>query len=362
MAPESEGKQQRLPEVKESEGLKLNKLDCKQNFTQHAPRYSDTTLIKTLEKEGIGRPSTYSTIVETIQSRGYVKKIEGRFHPSDSAFVATDILTSCFGDLINTRFTAGMESLLDEVEDGKKDWIRILSDFYKPFMDDLKKAETTLKKAEMASDCVCTNCGKPMVVKLGRTGKFLACSGYPECKTTENIPDNILLFASMAQDTPLKLRDFLDKAKAEAETLQETTAPMLVKNGRYGKFLACSKYPECKTTKPLTQGTGVKCPLEGCNGEIVIKYSKRRRIFYGCANYPTCRMVTWSPPTGSLCPECREPLVNHSTKKLGDFVKCSNKACQYKILSNPPAEATSKNGPASSTGFESEGDKSGEEG
>ncbi|MBF0500739.1 MAG: type I DNA topoisomerase, partial [Candidatus Riflebacteria bacterium] len=263
---------QRLPDLSEGRAVDLVNVDPKQNFTQPPPRYSESMLIKTLEKEGIGRPSTYSTITETIQQRGYVKKVEGRFRPSDAAFLTTGILTSCFGDIINPGFTAVMETRLDEVEDGKKEWGRVLKEFYEPFVADLKNAEATLTKAHLVSDCVCPRCGKPMLVKLGRTGKFLACSGYPECKSTENIPDELLLFAEPTGEAVVKLREVLDKAREAAgpipteavDAVCETCgSPMVIRSGRFGRFMACSKYPECKTTKALQQDIGVVCPLDG---------------------------------------------------------------------------------------------------
>jgi DNA topoisomerase-1 len=330
-----------LPEVSDGETLKPAKITCQQHFTQPPPRFNESMLIRTMEKEGIGRPSTYSAIVETIQQRGYVKKVEGRFRPSEAAFLTTEILTSCFGDIINPRFTATMEDLLDKVEDGQTDWLKVLADFYTPFQADLKKAEAVLKKVELSTDCHCSKCGKPMVVKLGRTGKFLACTGYPECKNTENIPESFtLFFGAQRNEEPLQLREKLDKVRAEEETILESVsevcptcgAGMVIKSGRFGRFIACTKYPECKTTKPLAQGIGVKCPLPDCSGQMVIKRSKRGRQFYGCSNYPNCKMVTWSPPTGELCPKCNSPLVKHSTKKLGEYVKCTNKACDVKIF------------------------------
>ncbi|MBP7634882.1 type I DNA topoisomerase [Candidatus Ozemobacteraceae bacterium] len=332
---------QKLPEVTTGEKIMLAKIDPEQHFTQPPPRYSESMLIKTLEKEGIGRPSTYAAIIETIQQRGYVKKVEGRFRPSDAAFLATELLVSKFGDIINPKFTAAMEANLDEVEDGRKDWVRLLSEFYGPFISDLKKAETELQRIQYETDCTCPTCGRVMIVKLGRTGKFLSCSGYPECKSTENIPDEMLLFASGQIQGKLQLRETLDKLKAEAgpdlvptdQVCEVCGSPMVIRNGRFGRFMACSKYPECKTTKRIQQEIGVACPLDGCNGKVVVKKAKGgRRTFYGCSNYPTCMLTTWSKPTGELCPECKSPLVWHTTKKLGTFIKCSKKGCDFRRI------------------------------
>jgi len=340
MAEMAEERKQKLPEVAEGDAVTLSGVEKKQNSTAPPPRFSESILIKTLEKEGIGRPSTYATIIETIQQRGYVKKVEGRFRPSDAAFLTTQILTSSFGDIITPGFTARMETSLDDVEDGNRDWMRILADFYGPFLSDLKKADSELQKAQLASDCVCSKCGRPMVVKLGRTGKFLACSGYPECRTTENIPEELLLFAGGRPSGPVPLRKILDEYKEKQGPATEATdqicetcgSPMLIRTGRFGKFIACSKYPECKTTHRIVQDAGVACPIPGCDGRVVIKKSRKRRVFYGCSKYPTCTMTTWEKPTGELCPECKAALVWHTTKKLGQHVKCSGKACQFRIL------------------------------
>ncbi|MBF0547385.1 MAG: type I DNA topoisomerase [Candidatus Riflebacteria bacterium] len=330
---------QTLPNLEKGTSLSLSRIDPKQSFTQPPPRYSEATLIKTLEKEGIGRPSTYAAIIETIQQRGYVSKGEGRFKPSDAAFLTTTILTGAFKDIINPGFTAIMENLLDEIEEGKKDWVGVLTGFYEPFIKDLKKAEEGLKKVELHSDCVCPKCNRPMVVKLGRTGKFLACSGYPECKSTENIPEEIFLFIDTSSEQTVKLREYLDKIKERdghgkieptGEKCEICGSAMVVRTGRYGKYVACEKYPECKNTKALLEAIGVKCPLPNCSGTIVVKRSKRRRVFYGCSRYPECKLTLWAKPTGETCPECSSPMVFHSTKKLGEYTKCSSKTCSFK--------------------------------
>ncbi len=335
--PAEDGRQ-RLPELAEGAAVELAGLDQKQNCTAPPPRYSESSLIKTLEKEGIGRPSTYATIIETIQQRGYVKKVEGRFRPSDAAFLALQVLTGSFGDIINPGFTARMEGELDDVEDGKKEWVQILQEFYEPFINDLKKVDSEMQRAQVLSDCLCEKCGKPMLVKLGRTGKFLACSGYPECRSTENIPEDLLLFAGGNPTGPVALRKILDEYKEKAGPAVETTdqvcetcgAPMVIRNGRFGRFMACSKYPECKTTRRIVQEAGVACPLPDCGGQVVIKKSRNRRVFYGCSKYPDCRLTTWEKPTGELCPECQAPLVWHTTKKLGQHARCSGKTCKFR--------------------------------
>lgn len=333
---DNEGKQ-KLPVIEEGEKLSLVSTLPEQHYTAAPPRYSESSIIKTLEKEGIGRPSTYATIVDTIQQRKYVKKIEGHFVPSDAAFVVSHILESSFPNLINTKFTASMESNLDLIEEGSADWLKVLSDFYEPFSKDLKNAEEKVDKVQIESDIDCPVCGKKMLARIGRTGKFLACSAYPECKSTMNIPEDMLLFAEGIPQPPMKLAERLANVAEETpevelidETCDKCGAQMQIRSGKFGKFVACSKYPECKNTHPFVKDIGVKCP--SCGGKIVEKKSKRGRIFYGCSNYPKCSLTTWSKPSGELCPECNSPLVWYNTKKQGDYIKCSAKGCKYKHI------------------------------
>lgn len=336
---DEEGKQ-KLPPIEQGEKLQLCETHSDQHFTAPPPRYSESSIIKTLEKEGIGRPSTYATIVDTIQQRKYVRKVDGRFQPSDAAFVVNHILETCFADIINPGFTASMESSLDRIEDGEVDWVHVLSEFYEPFMRDLRKAEETVGKVQIESDLKCEKCGQTMVVRLGRSGKFLACSGYPACKSTINIPEEILLFANGIPTPPMKMAELLGSLEAgiqsELELVEEKCdkcgSDMHIRNGKFGRFIACTNYPECKNTRPIVKDTGVACPAEGCNGKMLEKKSKRGRLFYGCSNYPACTLTTWSKPTGELCPDCKSPLVWHTTKKLGNYIKCSGKGCKFKSI------------------------------
>lgn len=344
--PSEEGKQ-KLPVINQGEKLALVSTDPEQHYTSAPPRYSEASIIKTLEKEGIGRPSTYATIVDTIQQRKYVKKVDGHFIPSDAAFVVSTILEENFKDLISSDFTAKMESSLDLIEEGTADWVKVLSDFYGPFSENLKKAEDEVEKVRIESDVVCPECGKKMVVRIGSTGKFLACSSYPECKSTINIPDNVLLFAKGIPAPPMKMQEILDSIAEEEpeiefidERCDKCGAQMQIRSGKFGKFVACSNYPECKNTHPIVKDTGVKCPL--CGGKIVEKKSKRGRIFYGCSNYPTCNLTTWNKPSGELCPDCKAPLIWYNTKKLGDYIKCSAKGCKFKKL--PEGNGVQKDG------------------
>lgn len=336
---DTDGKQ-KLPPVEEGENLQLCSVSGEQNFTAPPPRYSESSLIKTLEKEGIGRPSTYATIVDTIQQRRYVHKSEGRLQPSDSAFVVNHILEACFADIINPGFTASMENNLDRIEEGEVDWVHVLSDFYEPFLKDLKRAESEIERVQIPSDMNCEKCGQNMVVRLGRSGKFLACSAYPACKSTINIPEELLLFANGVPKGPMAIAALLEQfgteEKGDSEPIDEKCdkcgAAMHIRTGRFGRFIACTNYPECKNTRPIVKDIGVGCPKVGCNGRMLEKKSKRGRLFYGCSNYPECDLTTWAKPTGELCPECGAPLVWHSTKKAGKYIKCSGKGCKYKIV------------------------------
>ena len=336
-APSESFSSQDLPHLSKSEKIDLQSINPEQNFTNPPARYTESSLIKTLEKEGIGRPSTYASIVETIQQRKYVKKIEAKFHPTDVAFVVTWILKKCFNDVVTPGFTSKMESALDAVEAGSKDWKSLLNNFYEPFSKDLERAENEIEKVRIPSDCVCKECGKVMMVRLARTGKFMACSGYPECKNTINIPDEISLFANGIPKPPNKMKELLEKIEVELapglelldEVCEKCGAKMAIRNGRFGRFISCTNYPECKNTRQIVKDTGIICPKENCNGKILEKKSKRGRLFYGCSKYPECDFTAWALPTGELCPECGGALVWHSTKKLGKYIKCSTKGCKY---------------------------------
>jgi DNA topoisomerase I len=297
-------------------------------------------LIKTLEKEGIGRPSTYATIVDTIQQRRYVRKVDGRLQPSDSAFVVNYILETCFSDIINPGFTASMENSLDRIEEGEVDWVHVLSDFYTPFIKDLKRAETEINRVQIDSDLNCEKCGQKMIVRLGRSGKFLACSAYPACKSTINIPEEVLLFSHGVPEGPMAVAELLEQfgteEKGQTEAIDEKCdkcgSAMHIRSGRFGRFIACTNYPECKNTRPIVKDIGIACPKPDCNGKMLEKKSKRGRLFYGCSSYPDCNLTTWARPSGELCPECGAPLIWHSTKKLGNYIKCSGKGCKYKTI------------------------------
>ena len=310
----SSGEEERpIPELKVGETLNLIKLEPKQHFTQPPPRYSEATLVKELEEKGIGRPSTYAAILSTIQERDYVKKVESRFHPTELGLFVNDLLVDNFPDLLDLQFTARMEEELDRIEDGGIKWVQALKDFYGPFHTDLEKAKKGMRDVKTKgiptdTDIFCEKCGKKMVIKWGRNGQFLACSGYPECKNTK----------------PLKSEDSDIGAQVSGEVCENCGSPMVIKTGRYGKFLACSRYPECKTTKPLS--TGVRCPEKGCIGTFIERRTKRGRIFFSCSQYPKCKFAIWDRPTSRECPQCGATFLVERKENI----LCIKKGCGYK--------------------------------
>ncbi len=313
-----------LPPLTEGDALTLIKLDPKQHFTQPPPRFSEALLVKTLEEKGIGRPSTYAAIISTIQDRDYVTKVENKFRPAELGVLVNNLLVNHFPVILDVAFTARMEEELDKIEEGQMPWVDVVKDFYKPFRESLEKAQADMKdfKAEQTpTDITCEKCGKPMIIKWGRNGQFLACSGYPECKSTKPF-----------------VRTEGGGVEAAAEETTDELCPkcgsaMTVKRGRFGKFLACSRYPECKYTQGMS--TGVLCPDDG--GKIVERRSRFGKAFYSCSNYPECKFALWNKPLPRPCPQCNAPfLVEKYSKKTGLSIVCLKKECGYK--EEPKAE------------------------
>ncbi len=358
-----------LPELVEGERLSVKDLLPTQHFTQPPPRYNEASLVKALEARGIGRPSTYATILSTIQDREYVVKREGRFFPTEIGEVVVELLVESFKDVFDYEYTARMENHLDRIESGREKWSESLRDFYDRFSKRLAAAETQmrdLKTEAIPTDEVCEKCGSKMVIKWGKFGRFLACSAYPECKNTREIP---------------KVCSLNDEADAEADeiTCEKCGSPMVLKRGRFGEFMACSGYPDCRNTKRIVKSadavkvkhdvpldekcpvcgknlaikhgrfgeytacsdypnckyiklktTGVQCP-RNCGGEIVERKSKRGKTFYGCSNYPDCDFVLWNKPVPEPCPQCKAPFtVIKTTKRSGTLRLCQNEDCDFK--------------------------------
>ena len=306
-----------LPVLEIGERLDLRKLTHKQHHTQPPPRYTEATLVKALEEKGIGRPSTYAAIISTIQGREYVVKEKGRFQPTDIGKLVNQLLIKGFPEILDTQFTAKMEDQLDEIAEGKSDWVGVLSAFYEPFTHALEAAPDVMyearKEMEEESDEVCEKCNGKMIIKWGRYGRFLGCSNYPECSNIKRLTE---------EDAPPPEEEPTD------ETCDKCGSPMVIKTSRAGgKFLACTGYPKCKNAKPIN--IGVDCPEAGCGGYIGERRSKRG-IFYGCSNYPKCKFIASDKPVNRECPECQAPfLVEKTTKTKERYLTCNDKACGH---------------------------------
>jgi DNA topoisomerase I len=329
-----------LPDLHEGEAIRLIETKPEQHFTQPPPRFSEATLVKELEEKGIGRPSTYAAILSTVQDRGYVEKKEGRLHPTELGVMVNGLLVKSFPDIVSTDFTAQMEEQLDQVEDGTADWVKLLEGFYKPFKLDLEKAKVEMrdiKREEKATDQVCEKCGKPMVIKWGRNGHFLACSGYPDCRNTKEFTQNA--------DGSLTI---VSTTRPSDQICPTCGSPMVIRRGRFGEFLACSRYPECKTTSPLS--LGVDCPKEGCGGYLTEKRSRRGKIFFGCSNYSKtqCDFVSWDRPLPQPCPKCGAKFVVQKVSKAGTRIRCLKEDCGYTADAESPDSEAPPPPPASS--------------
>ena len=358
-----------LPVLAEGDRLELKALRPEQKFTQPPPRFTEATLVKELEENGIGRPSTYASIISVLQDRDYVNKLEGKFKPTALGLIICDLLVKSFDDILDVEYTRNLEDDLDKIEQGKTTYVKTLAAFYKQFKKDLTRAGKEMQnlKEGIKTDEICDRCGAPMVIKVGKFGPFVACSAYPECTNTRELE----------KSDP----DAEGGAEAEIEPCENCGKPMVVKRGRFGQFLACTGYPECKTTRKLleTKGglkaakpdqildekcprcgsnlvikqgrfgeftactkypeckyvkhktTGVACPKDADKGgEVVERKSRRGKTFFGCSNYPDCDFVLWNRPHAETCPKCGAPfLVEKTTKKLGRQILCNNEECDY---------------------------------
>ncbi|HWS54478.1 MAG TPA: type I DNA topoisomerase [Pyrinomonadaceae bacterium] len=376
----------KLPLVAKGEPLQLNSVTPEQHFTEPPPRYTEATLVKALEEKGIGRPSTYASIMTTIQDREYVERLEGRFHPTALGTTVNDLLIEGgFDDLFNVSYTARMEEELDEIEEGKLAWTAALQEFYGKFGRDLKAFEQYVKGKKgqaIPTDETCENCGSPMVIKLGRFGQFLACSNYPECRTTREVSKPQAADgegaaagsgADGAAETPEEMCELCGKPMAmkrgrfgpflgctgypdcrnirrvskktgavapapvpiEGETCPVDGANLVRRHGPFGEFVSCANYPECKYIKRET--TGIACPRPGCRGEILVKKSKRGKYFYGCSEYPKCDVVYWDKPVQEPCPQCNAPFLLEKTTKKGTTRYCARaEECGYREDAHAP--------------------------
>jgi len=376
---EDEGASGVLPPLQEGQRLELKALKPDQRFTQPLPRYTEATLVKELEENGIGRPSTYASILGTIQDRDYVEKVQGKFRPTALGVIVTDLVIPFFNDIFGVRYTAKMEEQLDDIEIGKSDYQETLASFYEKFKADLERAEREMQNlkegiatGEVCDKCgagmlkkigrfgvflacsrypectntkeleqegssnaapegteVCENCGRAMVVKRGRFGQFLACSGYPECKTTRKL---ISTKQGLAAARPDQVLD---------EACPQCGAKLVRRHGRFGEFVACSQYPTCRYVQ--LKKTGVVCPKDG--GEVVERRSRRGKVFFGCSHYPACDFTLWNRPVAEGCPACGSPyLVERTTKRHGRQLVCNNDDCEYARSDEPVAASSVASG------------------
>ncbi|MDW8290092.1 MAG: type I DNA topoisomerase [Armatimonadota bacterium] len=309
-----------LPPMMEGQVLTLLDLLPEQHFTEPPPRYTEATLVKALEEKGIGRPSTYATILSTIVERGYVELRDKKFYPTQLGVAVTDYLVKHFPDILDVRFTASVEQQLDEIEEGKQEWREVLRAFYEPFAQRLAETERSSEFVRIEpkeTDYTCPTCGAKMLLREGRYGKFLGCSRYPECKTVVKVTPS---GEPVPPDRP------------SDETCDQCGSPMVIRWGRYGDYLACSN-ETCGARKPLEKSLGVTCPA--CKqGQIVERRARRGKlrgkVFYGCNRYPDCDFTLWDKPVGRMCPQCGALLVEKASGRKGVVVACSNKECGYR--------------------------------
>jgi len=318
---DEEGQNDRLPELTVSSQVAIKDLVDRQHFTQPPPRYSEASLVRELEDKGIGRPSTYAQIIDTLKRRKYVDVANKRFIPTEVGFMVRKILIKEFPEVFDVGFTAEMEGSLDKVEHGEADWVTVLREFYGPFNKRLEAVKGEIKELraqnQEVTDRTCPECKKfPLVIKWSKNGKFLACQGFPACKYTE----------PLQKIQTIETDEICDKCGAK----------MVILNIKNNRFLGCSRYPECRNTRSLS--TGVPCPVKGCPGTLIERNTKRGKVFYGCSAHPACNYATWDRPVNEHCTACGYPiLVYKETKRKGTFNRCPKCKTEYPI--SPPVEA-----------------------
>lgn len=308
-----------LPPMAKGDTIQLQKIRPEQHFTEPPPRYTEASLVKTLEEHGIGRPSTYATIISTLQQREYAEMDKKRFKPTDVGRVVNKFLTEYFSQYVDYDFTARLEDDLDAISRGEQEWIPLLSNFWTPFKKQIDDTEENVDRKQVTQEALdeeCPKCAKPLAIRLGRRGRFIGCSGYPECDYTRNVTG--------------------DKEPEQIETIEgrvcpECSSPLIVRQGRYGKFIGCSNYPTCKHIEPLEKpaDTGVECPT--CNkGTMLKRKSRYGKIFYSCSGYPECKYAVWNEPIAEPCPKCQWPILTlKTTKRRGAEKVCPQKECGY---------------------------------
>ncbi len=327
---ETQKSKENLPELSEGMVLNLNKLEPKQHFTLPPPRFSEASLVKELEENGIGRPSTYAAILSTIREKKYVDFFKGYFRPTELGFIVNDLIVASFPNLFDVDFTAKMEDNLDRIETAEIESLEILTHFYSNFETDLKTASKgmiSLKSVGLPTGLTCPKCNEGLHIKVGKNGHFLACSRYPECTFSSNYTRDEKGEIHPVEPAEDKISD---------ETCEKCGKPMVLKQGRFGPFLACSGYPDCKNTRSVNskqadQETDVPCPEKNCGGQLIKKFSKRGKSFYSCNRFPKCTFALWNKPIPKECPDCGANfLVEKTTKKKGTYLSCVTPDCAYK--------------------------------
>ncbi|MFC1537219.1 type I DNA topoisomerase [Gemmatimonadota bacterium] len=314
---EGEGAEEALPDLNEGDSTEVHKIDSRQRFTQPPPRFTESSLIRELESDGIGRPSTYASIMSTIIDKGYVERIKKALKPTDLGFAVTSLLVERFPGILNVKFTAKMESLLDEVEEGRQYWLDVMKGFYSDFKPALDSAMANRQKLVISTEVECDKCGSKMVIRWSRHGQFLGCSNFPKC-------NNIKQFKRDEKGDIQILAE-----EVTTETCSLCGKPMVKKKGRYGPFLACSNYPECNGIKPLT--TGIACPRPNCKGELAYRTTRKGKVFYGCTAYPECDFATWDRPLDMACPDCKaRPLYEKALRNRPGYIYCSSCKGKFK--------------------------------
>lgn len=309
-----------LPAFNVGEKIKVSDIETNQHFTEPPPRYSEATLVKALEEYDIGRPSTYASIIHTLQQREYVVVEKKRFLPTDVGRIVNRFLTNYFTRYVDYQFTAGLEDTLDAIARGEKDWIPVLEEFWQPFVQQIQNIDEQVQRKDVTTELLdekCPKCQKPLSIRLGKRGRFIGCTGYPDCDYTQDISNP-------------------EGEKSEPEVVEGRSCPLChgalhIKTGRYGKFIGCSNYPECKHMEPLEKpsDTGVTCPK--CNqAKILQRKSRKGKIFYSCGNYPKCDYALWNEPVDLPCPKCAWPILTlKESKKFGRQILCPREGCDY---------------------------------
>lgn len=328
---ESDDKESFLPPLEEGRPVPLIDVITGQHFTEPPPRYGEASLVKSLEEHGIGRPSTYASIISTLLNREYVTLDNKRFYPTDVGRIVNKFLTEHFTKYVDYDFTANLEDELDAVSRGEKDWIPLMHEFWKPFNSMIHEKDASVQRKDVTQEAIdekCPECNSPLSIRLGRNGRFIGCTNYPECSYTRNLNDDIT-----ASDQP---------EVVEGRTCPQCDSPLVFKTGRYGKFIGCSAYPKCRYIEPLEKpmDTGVQCPK--CKtGTILKRKSRNGKIFYSCSGYPKCDYALWNAPIKESCPECNWPILTiKETKRRGVEKVCPQKECSYATpYEGDPADA-----------------------